>query len=295
MATAFRRSRYVSVMFQSSHIIGVMLALGAAAMWGTGDFTGGVATRRASQYQVLVMSAMSGLVFLLIVVLASGEPFPGRDSLLWAIGAGALGGMGLAALYKGLAEGSVAAVAPTAAVVGASLPVVFGSLFEGLLEPQQIAGVLVALGGIWLVSREPDGGNGMGRKSVLIGALAGCGFAGFLVMISLVDPESTMTSLSAARFSTLVVALLMCYRAGQPIPKFGMSKLAVFAGVADVTGNMLFVQAQQYTRLDVAAVLASLYPAATVLLAWTLLRQLISGRQWIGLVCCLGGVMLIAG
>ena len=295
MTTAFRRSRYVSVMFQSSHIIGVMLALGAAAMWGTGDFTGGVATRRASQYQVLVMSAMSGLVFLLIVVLASGEPFPGRDSLLWAIGAGALGGMGLAALYKGLAEGSVAAVAPTAAVVGASLPVVFGSLFEGLLEPQQIAGVLVALGGIWLVSREPDGGNGIGRKSVLIGALAGCGFAGFLVMISLVDPESTMTSLSAARLSTLVVALLMCHRAGQPIPKFGMSKLALFAGVADVTGNMLFVLAQQYTRLDVAAVLASLYPAATVLLAWTLLRQRISGRQWIGLVCCLGGVMLIAG
>ena len=129
----------------------------------------------------------------------------------------------------------------------------------------------------------------------MIGALAGCGFAGFLVMISLVDPESTMTSLSAARLSTLVVALLMCHRARQPILKFGMSKLALFAGVADVTGNMLFVQAQQYTRLDVAAVLASLYPAATVLLAWTLLRQRISGRQWIGLVCCLGGVMLIAG
>ncbi len=281
-------------MFDSSHVTGVMFALAAAAMWGTGDFTGGVATRRANQYQVLVMSATSGLVFLLIVVLATGESFPRWDSLLWALGAGALGGLGLAVLYKGLAEGSVAVVAPTAAVVGASLPVVFGSLFEGLLQPQQVAGVLMALAGIWFVSKEPDGGNGIGRKSVAMGALAGCGFAGFLVIIAFVDPGSMMTSLAAARFSMLVVALFMCYRAGQPIPKFGMSKLALFSGMADATGNVLYVLAQQYTRLDVAAVLSSLYPATTVLLARTVLKQRISGHQWIGLLCCLGGVVLIA-
>lgn len=282
-------------MFESSHIMGIVLALGAAAVWGTGDFTGGVAARRLSHFQVLVISSLSGLAILAVVLLFSGEAYPSEDSLLWAIGAGGMGGMGLAALYRGLAKGSAAVVASTAAVVGASIPVLVGYLIEGMLEPEQIVGMLLALVGIWLVSSAHKGGEGESRQSVMTGALAGTGFAGFLIMIAFVDSETMMTSLTVARLSTLLVALAMCYQAGQPIPRLKVSKLAIYTGVADVTGNVLYVSAQQYTRLDVAAVLSSLYPATTVLLAWIILKQQIAGVQWIGLFCCLGAVALIAG
>lgn len=280
-------------MFESSYIMGILLALGSAAIWGTGDFTGGEAARRLSQFQVLVISSISGLAILVVIAFFSGEAIPSKDSLFWAVTAGAMGGMGLAALYKGLSEGSAAVVAPTAAVVGASIPVLVGFLIDGLLEPTKIGGMFLALLGIWFVSREPRGGNGEGRQSVITGAVAGCGFAGFLIMIAFVDSETMMTSLTAARLSTLVVALAMCFRAGKRIPKLGVSKLAIYAGIADVTGNILYVSAQQYIRLDVAAVLSSLYPATTVLMAWMILKQRIAGPQWFGLLCCLGGVALI--
>ncbi len=272
-----------------------MLALGSAAIWGTGDFTGGEAARRLNQFQVLVISSISGLAILVVVAYFSGEGIPSEDSLFWAVSAGAMGGMGLAALYKGLSEGSAAVVAPTAAVVGASIPVFVGYLIDGLLDPMRLAGMLLALMGIWFVSKEHKGGTGESRKSVMAGAVAGLGFAGFLIMIAFVDRETMMTSLTAARLSTLVVALAMCFRAGKRIPKLGVSKLAIYTGIADVTGNILYVSAQQYIRLDVAAVLSSLYPATTVLMAWIILKQKILGPQWFGLLCCLGGVALIAG
>ena len=281
-------------MFESAHTIGVLLALGSAVAWGTGDFAGGMTTRRYSQYQVLVISGSSGLAILTALAFISGEAIPGKNSLMWSLGAGVLGGVGLAALYKGLAEGSAAVVAPTAAVVGASIPVIAGYLIQGQLETQQIIGIFLALAGIWLVTLEGKSGNGKGRKSVVTSAIAGCGFAGFLIMISMVDRESILSSLTAARLSTLLVALVMCYRSGKPIPGLVKSKLALYAGLADVMGNTLFVTAQQYTRLDVAAVVSSLYPAVTVLMAWIILRQKIMTTQWFGLLCCLAAVALIA-
>src|SRR5688500_4548368 len=127
----------------------------SAIVWGSGDFSGGVATRRSGQLEVLALSALSGIAMLVVCAWLSHESLPAGASLGWAAAAGLTGAIGLACLYRGLAEGHAAMVAPTAAVVTAVLPALFSAVTSGLPKPLQIAGFIVAGIGIWLVARAP--------------------------------------------------------------------------------------------------------------------------------------------
>jgi drug/metabolite transporter (DMT)-like permease len=283
-----------------SEPIGILLALSAAFIWGTSDFSGGMATRRSGPYAVVALSALAGILPLIVCALLWREPFPTTRSLLYALAGGASGAIGLAALYYALTLGVTATVAPTSAVLGAVLPVMFGMFTEGLPGPTRILGFTLAVPGLWLVSRPADGERQDHQQTgLLLALLAGTCFGLFFIMISQVEPGSVFIPLIASRLMTLAggMIMLLTRRTGlsslakvftQPNP------VAVVAGLLDAFGNVFYLLARHQTRLDVATMLASLYPAGTVILAQIVLKEKASKVQWAGAAFCLSAVALIA-
>lgn len=260
-------------------------------MWGSGDFAGGFAARRSHQFQVLALSALSGIIMLLGCAALFREALPPASSLRWALAAGLSGAVGIAALYRGLAIGSAATVAPTAAVITAALPVVVSGLTAGLPSSTQLFGFAAAIVGIWLVARAPSAEQpGRGLTHALV---AGVGFGGFLILIAQVHSDLVFLPLAVTRSVTLTIAVALMIARRVPAPGVTANPLALVAGVLDAGGNVLFLLARQHTRLDVAAVLSSFYPVATVVLARVVLNERITRIQWLGAGVCLAAVALI--
>lgn len=273
-------------------LVGALLALGSAVVWGGGDFAGGLATRRGHPFQILLLSASSGVVMLGALAWWTREPMPDGTGLLYAAGAGAAGALGIAALYRGLAIASAATVAPVAAVVTALVPLVFASVTIGLPSAMQTAGFLLALAGIWIVAGASSF-HPVGRTGVKLAVAAGIGFGLFLVLIAQVPRGSVFAPLAVARVVTLGVAVVLAISQRVARPSVLAHPLALLAGTLDAGGNVLYVLAGHYTRLDVAAVLSSLYPVSTVLLARVVDGQPVSRTQWVGAGMCLAAVALI--
>jgi drug/metabolite transporter (DMT)-like permease len=282
--------------------LGSLLALLSGLVWGAADFVGGVATRRGHQFQVVAISAAAGIILLLACALLFRERIPPPATVAWAAVSGVAGAIGLASLYRGLSLGSAATVAPTAAVITAVLPVVFHDIQSGWPPAAKLAGFAVALAGIWLVAaasgptvtaaavprRGPRFGPGL-RLAIL----AGIGFGSFLILIAQVEPDLLFVPLAIARAVMLVTGLMLMRSQRLPLPSVTAHPLAVLAGVLDAAGNVLYLLARDLTRMDVAAVLASLYPVSTVVLARLLLKEQITVTQWIGAAVCLMAIVLI--
>lgn len=277
----------------SSHVLGVLFALTSALVWGSGDFSGGLATRRGNQFHVLMVSTFSGILLLLLCAAAWGESLPGPRSTMWAALSGVAGALGLASLYRGLALGYAASVAPVAAVVSAALPVLFSVATEGVPAPARLAGLALALLGIWLVSATA-GDASQGAGGIGLALLAGLGFGGFFILLGQVEPGMLFSPLVVARGVSFSVALLLLWGRRLPLPSLPRNPIAIVAGMLDAGGNVFYLLARQHTRLDVAAVLSSLYPVTTVLLAALVLKERVSPLQWLGAAVCLGAVVLIA-
>jgi len=274
--------------------LGVFLALTSAAVWGSGDFSGGYATRSSNTYHVLVISAFSGILLLIVLAFWQREGWPPLAGAVWAGLAGVSGAVGIVCLYQALSLGHAAAVAPMTAVISAVLPAVAGAILVGLPGLSQLAGFALAAPGLWLVSAPAQDGPRLSRHELLLALAAGLGFGGFFVFIGLVDRGYLYTPLVIARSLTLLTALVLLVVRRLPVPALTSSPVALLAGVLDAGGNIFYILARQFTRLDVAAVLASLYPAATVILAWIILHERISRRQWIGAALCVAAIGLIA-
>ncbi len=272
--------------------LGLLLALLSALVWGSGDFAGGVATRRGNQFQVLALSAFSGVVMLSALALVR-ETLPSPSSLAWAGVAGLTTALGITSLYQGLAGGGAAMVAPIAAVVTAVIPVIFTAFTAGPPSASQFLGFVAALVGIWLVTRTPTGEQ-ISSRSLKLALLAGTAFGAFLIVIAQVEGRLVFAPLAVARTVTLVTALLLLRLRGAALPSPASNHMALLAGVLDAGGNVFFVLAQQRTRLDVAAVLSSLYPVATVALASVVWKERVSASQWAGIASCLIAVGLMA-
>lgn len=277
----------------SGTVTGAALSLGAAGVWGGGDFAGGIATKRANVFRVVAGAHACGLLLMLALAWLTREPIPPRSSLYWGVVAGITGAFGIAALYKGLAIGKMGIVAPVASVITGVLPVLVGISTEGLPDRIQLTGFALALVSIWFIAR-PDGEIGS-HRSLGLAVLAGIMFGLFLVSGRQAGHHGVFWPLVAARTaSTLLMLLIVAFSARDSRPLRAAFVPIVLSGVLDSGANAMFIAATRHGRLDVAAVLSSLYPASTVILARVLLKERISAMQNVGIVGALIAVALIS-
>lgn len=271
----------------------VIFGLASAATWGVGDFSGGLATRRISVLTVTLLSQVTGLILLALLALIWGENFPSLADLGWGGLAGLIGLVGLMALYRAMAIGQMGIAAPVAAVLSASLPVAVGALTQGLPHLPRQLGFILAVIGIWFISRPQ---KMQGRPAGLgLAIIAGLCFGGFLLGIAQVQQNAVFWPLVAARTASIVV-MLVAVGTGQKLvmPTPSILPLIVLTGAMDAGGNAFFALAEQAGRLDVAGALASLYPATTVILALSILKEKLVLWQGIGVLLALLAVPLIA-
>ncbi len=285
-------SHYGESRLISPQLLGALFALTSAVIWGSGDFSGGMAARRNHPVQVLTLASASGLLGLAVLAVMRGEGFPSATGIAWAAAAGAAGALGIASLYRGLAIGNAAIVAPTAAVIGAFVPVLFDAVATGLPGLSQQLGFLLGLVGIWLVTQTSSTDQGR-RVGIGAAVLAGIGFGAFFVLIAQVENGIFFTPLVIAKGMSLLLALLLLAARRFSFPTPTANPLALLAGILDAGGNVFYLIAREYTRMDVAAVLSSMYPATTVILAALLLHERITRAQGIGVGICVGAIALI--
>lgn len=276
-----------------AELVPTSFSLAAVFAWGTSDFLGGYAARRANAFLLTTIAHIGGLLLMLTLVFAAHAQFPSERSVLWALAAGLSGGGALALFYRALASGRMGLTAPVAAVLGAAIPTVFGMITQGMPGAVHIVGFFVAAMGIWLISRTEDGAS---PEGIGLAALAGVGFAGFYILISQAKDGSALWLAVFSRAGALIVTALVVLLqwSFRDITVAG-ARLGVLAGCLDVSGSVLFVRAIQTGRLDSAVVLTSLYPAVTVLLARLILHEHFTRWKAVGMFAALLAVPMIAG
>ena len=268
------------------------LALAAAACWGAGDFSGGLASRRSEPFRSVLLIYSVGLVALAIVAFARHEVIPPFSDIAWGAVAGLFGMVGILFLFQGFASGRMGIVAPVSGVLATALPVVFNALTEGLPDSLKLAGFAVALVSIWLLSRpERLGGRPAGLGLAVV---AGVCFGSFFITLDQVSKVSMFWPLISGRAASIAVMLLfvLISRRGMPLRSSPWG-LFLLAGILDVLGNVVFLLAIQNGRLDVASVLASLYPAVTALLARITIKENITRLQILGVSAAMVAIVLI--
>jgi drug/metabolite transporter (DMT)-like permease len=273
--------------------LGIVFALASAVVWGAGDFGGGIAAKRIDHFHVVALSALSGIALLLVGGVLTSEPVPPVAALVWSALAGASGGLGIAGLYRGLSLGNAALVAPTASVVGAIVPVTVSIAVEGWPSAVQLAGFVCAIAGIWLVAKSAPA-TAESWKGFRIALAAGVGLGGFLALIAQVPPTFVYGPLIVSRIISMSMAIGIVLTRSGALPSLWSSPIALGTGVLDAGGNILYIFARQHARLDVAAVLSSLYPVSTVVLAALVMKERVTVPQAIGIALCLTAVALIA-
>ncbi|HEY0071558.1 MAG TPA: DMT family transporter [Chloroflexia bacterium] len=274
--------------------LAVVYGLASALTWGAGDFTGGLATRRANPYSIVAVSQGVGLLLLLGLALLLGEPLPPQIDLVWGALAGLMGAVAVLLLYRALAMGQMGIAAPITAVLAAIAPVIFSAFTEGAPSAMQLAGFAVAVLGVWLLSR-PSGPLGSPR-GIGVAVLAGVAIGAFLILLQQAGTTALYWPLVSARVAALamMVPLALLNRRAGAFPGPRVLPLPVMSGVMDAAGNAFFVLAAQVGRLDVATVMSSLYPASTILLAAVILKERVTRLQVAGIVAALAAIALIA-
>ncbi|HUF39493.1 MAG TPA: DMT family transporter [Anaerolineales bacterium] len=286
----------------------ILFGLGSALAWGAGDFIGGFASRHTNPLAVIVISQMAGLGMLVLAAVLSAEPISsGRDLAFGAL-SGLAGVVGIVALYRGLAEHKMGTIAPLAALMTALLPIIAGTIQEGFPKPAQVAGILIAAPAIYWVSRDDRSTGPLSHLSWEIlkyPLVAGLGFGLFFILLDRVSTGAVYWPIVATRSASIAAVVLwtlasggLRIRAGTPAGAAGLPGFLLpwilLGGVFDAGGNVFFALATQAGRLDIAAVLASLFPAGTVFLAWLVLKERLSGTQWLGVAAAFVSVILFS-
>jgi drug/metabolite transporter (DMT)-like permease len=268
-----------------------LLALGSSLVWGVSDYVGGSITRAApAQIVVLWSQAVGFFVAVAGALIIGGRLDP--VSALWGAAAGVGGAVALVSFYHGLATGRMAVVAPIASLVGAGLPIGVGLALGERPPSTTLAGIAVAIPAIWLVSGGYAGEGG--RAGVGLAVAAGVGFGVFFIFLGQTPEEVGLWPLIPARVASVatMTAVAVVTGVGFRIERSLYGGILV-AGAGDMTANFLFLVAAQTGLLSVVSVLASLYPAVTVLLA-RLFGERVSRSQWIGVALAVVSVGLIA-
>jgi drug/metabolite transporter (DMT)-like permease len=273
--------------------VAVLLGVLVALSYGAGDFLGGLATRAQAVATVVAASQSAALVLLVVVVPAEGSPYAWGDIGLGAA-AGSIGVVGILLLYQGLATGAMGVVAPVTAVGAAVVPLVVGLANGERPDPLALVGAAVALGAVALVAGGgPTGGSG--TRPLVLAVGAGAAFGLVFVLLGATDESSGFWPLLGGRVASVTLLVTWLLRSGTPfVPQVGTRWVVLGAGLLDVTANGLYLLAVREGLLSLVAVLSSLYPAATVVLARVVLHERLQPAQLAGLGLGLAGVTLIA-
>jgi drug/metabolite transporter (DMT)-like permease len=271
----------------------VLLSLVAAVAYGLSDFVGGVASRRTSAWPVAFVGAVASFAGAVVLALVtSGDPT--TADLLWGAAAGLGTGAGGAFLYRGLAAGRMGVVAPISAVGAALLPVCVGVAAGERPALLVWLGVAAAVPGIWFVSREP-GGSGDLAAGLVDGVLAGLGFGLLFAAMGQVPESAGFGPLAVAQGVAIVcVAVIASTLGARWVPHDRSQAWGVAAGLLSTVAVGAFLLATQAGLLTVASVVTSLYPAVTIALAASVLRERIHAAQAVGLLLCGVAVGLVA-
>jgi uncharacterized membrane protein len=275
--------------------VAYLFAIASAALYGAADFLGGMASRRASTIAVVVWSQAAGLVMLLLVLPLLPGASPTRSDWFWGGIAGIAGSVGVGLLYRALAIGTMAVVAPTTAVCAVVIPVIAGVLAGERLAGLAIAGIGLAIVAIVLVSQE-RGTTHVARKGMGIAFLSGVAIGFFFLALARTAPAAGMWPLVASRAISLVLFGALGLATAQPMMMGSpVARIAIGGGVVDMAANALYLAATRYGALSIVVTLASLYPASTVILARVVLGERLSRWQIAGVGCALGAIVLIVG
>jgi drug/metabolite transporter (DMT)-like permease len=283
----------------------VALGLASAAIWGTSDFVGGIVARRLPSSAVVTLSHLLSLALLVSLALIHKSAWPDTRSVVYGALAGVACGTGVMVLYKALALGGMGLTAAVSGVLAAVLPVLWAFSTEGLPRLPQLAGIVLAAVAIWMIARAP--GSPSSRQAILLGAAAGASFGFLFILLKLAGRGGVLWPLACSRRASATLAAIVTWigtrRTGADQvdarpklfwPGWSVLGLIAIAGIFDASGNTFYTMATRLGRLDIAAVLSSLYPASTILLAAVLLKERMTRSQAAGMALALVAVVLIS-
>ena len=274
----------------------IFYGLLSALSWGAGDFVGGIVSRRAGIYRAAFYGEGTGLIFLAIMLAFTREPLPAWSNLGWSALAGAVGAVGLLMLFRALAEGQMSVAAPVSALMAAILPVLVSALTEGLPEAVKYLGFALALAAIWLISRGDDHQKKLHLHlaDLWLPLVSGVCFGIYFIVMHRASQTATVWPMVASRTAGTIVLFFFAAARGQlSWPDKHTAPLVFLNSAGDIGGNTFYILAGQAGRLDVAAVLGSLYPGMTVLLAGLILHERLNWVQWVGIMAALGAILLM--
>ena len=266
--------------------------MAAVLSWGCADFLGGYAAKSTDPFLLTAIAHAAGLVLVGSIALLQHAPYPSQAAVMWSLAAGISGGVCLAIFYRSLAAGQMGLNGPTAALIGASIPVAVGFATQGFPHPIQIAGFVFAAIGIFLVSK-PDRISGR-PAGLCLAVIAGLGFAGFFLFLKQAGDSSAIWVATLTRVSSVVVvgAIALAKYLRQRL-RNRLAWVGIIAGLLDVSGTYCFVRASQTGRLDVSVVLSSLYPVITVVLARLILKERLTPLKATGMAAAIVAMPLI--
>ncbi len=291
----------------------ILLALAAALLWGGGDFSGGMGVKTVGgstggALRIVLLSHAISLTALLAIGSLRGNPFPHSPALIWGTVAGVAGGLSLTAFYVALSRGAMGASAAVSGLLAAAIPAAFSILSIGSPGLLRLAGFLVAGGAIWIIAAGPAGAsptdvatNFEAAGTTTLAIAAGIGFGIYFIALNMANSAGPIWAMASARLGSLSICslllLALTIKGGKAAAKVQISWLAVrwvfLTALLDTSGNMLFVAATRIGRLDIAAVLASLYPASTILLAAWTLKERPTLQQGLGMLVAAAAVVMI--
>jgi drug/metabolite transporter (DMT)-like permease len=275
-------------------IVGIILGLAAALLYGASDFGGGLLSRQLGSLRVNVVASTAATLLAWAVLIVSGAPEPSLRAVAWGLASGLGGGAGTLILYRGLARGQMSVVGPVSAVAAAAVPVAVGVAMgerPGLLAT---VGVLVALPAIVLVAASGSVRGKLGA-GLADGLAAGVAFGIMFVGLAQAGRNSGLWPVVSEQTGSQLLILVVALRSREPLRvTVRAAGWPVLVGASGMTATLLYFYATHFSMLATAAVLVSLYPGVTVLLARTILHERFSPAQRAGLGLCTLAVIAIA-
>lgn len=274
----------------------ILLAALSAAVFGASDFLGGIASKRLAVLQVVAVSQVFSLILAVLAAPFFESSGLAAEHLAWGAGGGLAGAMGLGLLYRGLAQGQMAVVAPLTAITGSIVPIIVGlTLGE---RPSMIAwlGVAIAIPSVALITRSPAGEphRPTSGLDIVLGLAAGVFFGLFGVFLAQTPEASGVWPLIAAKVASVSVVTGLVVTVRQSIQVRGNVALLGTLGFGDMAANILILAALRRGLLSLVPVVGALYPVSTILLARIVLNERIHRIQGVGLVAAAVSVVTIA-